>query len=119
MRRRTIALAVLATLVVALTAAMLMLGNTIYPLGDVLAVLAGHDVPGASFTVGALRLPRAVTGVLAGIAFGVAGATFQTMLRNPLASPDVIGITSGASAAACLNRARASPPFCSDSSTPP
>lgn len=102
-RRRTIALVVLAALTVALFAAMLMLGNTIYPVSDVLAVLAGQQVPGASFTVGSLRLPRAIVAVLAGIAFGVAGSTFQTMLRNPLASPDVIGITSGASAAAILS----------------
>jgi iron complex transport system permease protein len=98
-RRRTLALWIMAVVLVVLFAAMLMLGNTVYPLSDVIAVLTGQQVPGASFTVGALRLPRALTGALAGIAFGVAGATFQTMLRNPLASPDVIGITAGASAA--------------------
>ncbi|HCX84622.1 MAG TPA: ABC transporter permease [Micrococcales bacterium] len=102
-RRRTVALVVLTVLAVVLFAAMLMLGNTIYPVSDVLAVLRGEDVPGASFAVGTLRLPRALTAVLAGAAFGVAGSTFQTMLRNPLASPDVIGITSGASAAAVLS----------------
>lgn len=102
-RRRTIAVTVLCVLAVALFCAMLMLGNTIYPVSDVLAVLGGQQVPGASFTVGTLRLPRALTAVLAGIAFGVAGTTFQTMLRNPLASPDVIGITSGASAAAVFS----------------
>jgi iron complex transport system permease protein len=101
-RRRTAATAALIVLLLALMAAMLLLGRTIYPLGDVIAVIAGQDVPGASFTVGSLRIPRAITGALAGIAFGVAGSTFQTMLRNPLASPDVIGITSGASAAAVL-----------------
>ena len=52
-------------------------------------------MPGASFTVGELRLPRAVLAVLAGFAFGIAGVTFQTMLRNPLASPDIIGISVG------------------------
>lgn len=101
-RRSVIAIATLTMLLFALIAAMLMLGNTIYPVSDVLSVMAGHDVPGASFTVGTLRIPRAITGALAGIAFGIAGTTFQTMLRNPLASPDVIGITSGASAAAML-----------------
>ena len=55
-----------------------------------------------SFTVGELRLPRASMAVLAGASFGLGGITFQTMLRNPLASPDVIGITSGASAAAVV-----------------
>ncbi len=102
-RRRVVAVTVLAALVVVLFGGMLMLGNTVYPVSDVLAVLAGQQVPGAGFTVGTLRLPRALVAVLAGLAFGVAGATFQTMLRNPLASPDVIGITSGASAAAILS----------------
>ncbi len=102
-RRRTTALVLLGILLLALMSAMLMLGNTIYPVSDVIAVITGHEIPGASFTVGKLRLPRALTGALAGIAFGVAGSTFQTMLRNPLASPDVIGITSGASAAAILS----------------
>ena len=46
------------------------------------------------------KLPRAVVGTLIGVAFGLSGALFQTMLRNPLASPDVIGISYGASAAA-------------------
>ncbi|GAA3652323.1 FecCD family ABC transporter permease [Microbacterium marinilacus] len=101
-RRRLVAVGVLTALLLALMAAMLMLGNTIYPVEDVVGVMLGETVPGASFTVGTLRIPRMITGVLAGIAFGVAGTTFQTMLRNPLASPDVIGITSGASAAAVL-----------------
>lgn len=101
-RRSMIATVVLLLLLCVLLAAMLMLGNTIYPVSDVLAVIVGQEVPGASFTVGTLRVPRAVTGALAGIAFGIAGTTFQTMLRNPLASPDVIGITAGASAAAIL-----------------
>lgn len=81
-------------------AATLMIGDTLFDPATVARVLLGQDIPGASFTVGELRLPRAVTGVFAGFAFGIAGTTFQTMLRNPLASPDVIGIASGASAAA-------------------
>ncbi|TDT33218.1 FecCD family ABC transporter permease [Naumannella halotolerans] len=80
----------------------LLLGRTFYSPAEVLGVILGHDVPGAGFTVGTLRLPRAVTATLVGLAFGLAGATFQTMLRNPLASPDIIGITSGASAAAVI-----------------
>ena len=47
-------------------------------------------------------LPRALMAVLAGAAFGVAGCAFQVMLRNPLASPDVLGITLGASAGAVI-----------------
>jgi iron complex transport system permease protein len=102
-RRRRIALSILAAIAIVLMGAMLMLGNTVYSPAEVMGVILGQDVPGASFTVGTLRIPRALTALLAGVAFGVAGSTFQTMLRNPLASPDVIGITSGASAAAILS----------------
>nr|WP_319519775.1 iron ABC transporter permease [uncultured Martelella sp.] len=87
-------------LLAALFALTLMLGQSFTPPGDVLRVLMGEDVPGASFTVGRLRLPRAVLAILSGLSFGLGGVAFQTMLRNPLASPDIIGISSGASAAA-------------------
>jgi iron complex transport system permease protein len=90
---------VLATAVLAAWWASLMIGHTVYGFSDVLDVLRGETVPGASFTVGDLRLPRACLAVLTGAAFGLGGVTFQTMLRNPLASPDVIGISTGASAA--------------------
>jgi iron complex transport system permease protein len=80
----------------------LLAGQTFYTPAEVLGVIMGQDVPGASFTVGRLRLPRASLAVLAGLCFGMGGVTFQTMLRNPLASPDIIGISSGASAAAAF-----------------
>ena len=101
-RRHAIASIVLAALVLGVFALSLMIGNTFYTPAEVLGVMLGEQVPGASFTVGELRLPRSITAVLAGAAFGIAGVTFQTMLRNPLASPDIIGITTGASAAAVL-----------------
>ncbi|MBP1914422.1 iron complex transport system permease protein [Lederbergia galactosidilyticus] len=53
-----------------------------------------------SFAVNTIRLPRMLAGIFAGFAFGIAGDIFQTMLRNPLANPNVIGITTGSSAAA-------------------
>ncbi|GAB3211216.1 FecCD family ABC transporter permease [Marinactinospora thermotolerans] len=99
-RRRRGVIGVLAALIVLMFAVSLMVGQTFYPPGDVARVILGQDVPGASFTVGRLRLPRAVLAVLAGLCFGLAGVTFQTLLRNPLASPDIIGISAGASAAA-------------------
>ncbi|MFK5582966.1 FecCD family ABC transporter permease [Serinicoccus sp. LYQ131] len=99
-RRRTAL--VLGALVVAVYCASLMVGQTFYGPGEVLGVVLGQDVPGASFTVGELRLPRASLALLAGAALGMAGVTFQTMLRNALASPDIIGISSGASAAAVV-----------------
>ncbi|MGW1660570.1 FecCD family ABC transporter permease [Streptomyces microflavus] len=100
--RRRLVILILAALVVAAFAATLMAGRTFYPPGDVLRVILGEQVPGASFTVGRLRLPRAALALVAGFSFGLAGVTFQTMLRNPLASPDIIGISSGASAAAAV-----------------
>ncbi|MGW5414099.1 FecCD family ABC transporter permease [Actinomadura geliboluensis] len=100
--RRRALVGTLAALVVAGFAVTLMVGQTFYPPGDVLRVVLGEQVPGASFTVGRLRLPRAVLAVAAGFAFGLGGVTFQTLLRNPLASPDIIGISAGASAAASI-----------------
>ncbi|WP_413450039.1 iron ABC transporter permease [Georgenia phoenicis] len=101
-RRRRQVLLVLGVLVVAVLLLSLMVGQTFYPPGDVARVVLGQEVPGASFTVGRLRLPRAVLALLVGLCFGLGGVTFQTMLRNPLASPDIIGISSGASAAAVV-----------------
>ena len=102
LRRRHLAgiTTLLTILIVVIFAVTLMIGGTFYSPADVLRVLLGESVPGASFTIGELRLPRATLGLLAGFAFGIAGVTFQTMLRNPLASPDIIGISSGASVAA-------------------
>ncbi|KHL12015.1 iron complex transport system permease protein [Mumia flava] len=102
-RRRWFAVCgVLAVVVLALALLGLVYGRTVYPLSDVFAVLTGQEVPGASFTVGRLRLPRVLTGLLVGFGFGTAGVIFQTMLRNVLASPDILGISTGASAAAVV-----------------
>ncbi|WGD37957.1 iron chelate uptake ABC transporter family permease subunit [Lysinibacter sp. HNR] len=100
--RTRLTMVTLLILVLAIFALSLMVGRTFYSLDEVIAVMLGDTVPGASFTVGELRLPRAVTGLLAGFAFGAAGAIFQGMLRNPLASPDIIGISAGAGAFAVI-----------------
>ena len=84
----------------ALACIMMIYGNTIYSPKTVLKVLSGEDVEGAVFTIRTLRLPRMLTAILCGLAFGMAGNTFQQLLGNPLASPDIIGVTSGASVAA-------------------
>ncbi|MGF7047982.1 iron complex transport system permease protein [Paenibacillus sp. DS2015] len=99
-RRWILVTSLLAALAVILCCAMLLLGNTIYPVKDVLRALSGEQLKGVSFAVSTIRLPRMLAGLFAGFAFGLAGYTFQTMLRNPLANPNVIGITSGSSAAA-------------------
>jgi iron complex transport system permease protein len=100
--RRRLVLIVLGGLAVAIFVVSLMVGQTFYTPAEVIGVILGQDVQGATFTVGRLRLPRAVLAVVAGLSFGLAGVTFQTMLRNPLASPDIIGISAGASAAAAF-----------------
>lgn len=99
-RRFLFTTSILAVISLLLCGTMLMLGNTIYPVSDVVRVLLGEDVKGANFAVGTIRLPRMLAGAFAGFAFGVGGFVFQTMLRNPLANPNVIGITAGSSAAA-------------------
>ncbi len=101
-RRHAVATVTLGVLLSLLFLTALMIGNTFYTIDEVFRVMLGQTVPGASFTVGDLRLPRAVLGILAGVAFGIAGVSFQTLLRNPLASPDVIGIADGAGAAAVV-----------------
>ena len=97
---------ILLALVAGLAVAMMCIGsNNVYSPAEVWRVLAGGDAEAYVLrAVWDYRLPRVVAALLVGLAFGVAGNTFQTMLRNPLASPDVIGITSGASVAAvfCL-----------------
>lgn len=84
-RRYISVVVILAIAVAALCIAMLLLGNTIYSLSTVWKVLTGEAVKGATFAVKTLRLPRMLAGLLSGFAFGMAGSTFQTMLRNPLA----------------------------------
>lgn len=85
-----------------LFAARVLLGDFTVTIPDFVRILSGDDIPVASFLVMESKLPRAVAGTLAGIAFGVSGAVFQTMLRNPLASPDVVGVSLGSSAAAVI-----------------
>lgn len=99
-RRWACAVAVLLVIVLGLCCIEIMVGNTAYSPGTIGAVLAGANIEGATYAVWEVRLPRLLAGALVGFAFGIAGNTFQTMLRNPLASPDVIGITSGASVTA-------------------
>ncbi len=99
-RNYSLVIAILVAFVAVAFALTLVMGQSFTPPKDVIRVLLGEDVAGATFTVGQLRLPRAVLSILAGLSFGLGGVAFQIMLRNPLASPDIIGISSGASAAA-------------------
>ncbi|MFI1098475.1 FecCD family ABC transporter permease [Streptomyces sp. NPDC020917] len=97
-RRAVAVAALLAVLLAAAVVLSLCVGETFTSPVQVLNVLFGRPSPD-EFVVGTLRLPRLVVGLLAGAAFGIAGALVQTVARNPLASPDVIGVTHGAGAA--------------------
>ncbi len=100
-RRRYLgALAGLSALVVAAFAVNVLLGDYTYTVPDFFRILFGKEIPVASYLLMESKLPRAVLGVLVGLCFGAAGAIFQITLRNPLASPDIVGVTWGASAAA-------------------
>ncbi len=99
-RRRTILLGIMSLVVLGLLAVNVLLGSYTVTIADFFAMLGGETIPGASFIVMENKLPQALLGLLAGAAFGMAGTIFQSMLRNPLASPDIIGISYGASATA-------------------
>nr|WP_084495781.1 iron chelate uptake ABC transporter family permease subunit [Nocardia shimofusensis] len=72
-------------------------GETTVPLGRVLDVLAGGGTRSQRYIILDSRLPRALTAVVVGAALGLAGAITQSILHNPLASPDLLGVTTGAS----------------------
>lgn len=73
-----------------------------FPIGldQVIATLLGRGEQVDEFVIMDLRMPRALAGLVVGIALGVSGAITQSVARNPLASPDILGITGGASAVA-------------------
>ena len=99
-RRRDVVLGVLLILLVLLVLARALLGDYTVTIPDAVRIIGGAKIPGATFILMESKLPRAVMAVIAGAAFGAAGAAYQSMLRNPLASPDILGITLGASTAA-------------------
>ena len=99
-RRARLVVGGLSVVLLGVFSARVLLGDFTFTIPDFFRILFGEEIPGASFILMESKLPRAVLGVLVGIAFGVSGAIFQTTLRNPLASPDIIGVSMGASAAA-------------------
>ncbi|MEU3773152.1 iron chelate uptake ABC transporter family permease subunit [Streptomyces sp. NPDC032472] len=76
------------------------LGTYAIPIGEVLDAVLGFGRGASDLIIRQLRLPRALTALLVGAAFGLAGAVYQAVTRNPLASPDLIGIAAGSGAGA-------------------
>ncbi|MEU4085031.1 FecCD family ABC transporter permease [Streptomyces aureus] len=100
--RTTIVCLLLATACLMVGALALTTGTYHVPLSNVVACLLGHGSGADTFIVMSLRLPRLVCAMLAGTALGMSGAVFQSMSRNPLGSPDIVGFTSGAATGAVL-----------------
>jgi len=72
------------------------------PPSDVVAVLTGHGSNEARSIILDIRLPRIVTGMLAGVHFAVAGLLLQSITRNPLADPSIMGVSQGATLAVSI-----------------
>ena len=95
-RRVTIVVLALIAFVLALAALAITLGDYPIPLGQIVRAFAGSESEGVQRIVLEGRLPRIVMAVIAGAALALSGAVFQSMTRNPLGSPDIIGFNTGA-----------------------
>jgi iron complex transport system permease protein len=101
---------VLALLLLLVVIVAVAIGSTAIPLADVVASLAHHLLPGVraqlnpdtDSIVWAIRFPRVLLAALVGAALALAGAQMQALFRNPLASPDVVGASSGAALGAVI-----------------
>lgn len=96
-RRQTLVVAGMTLLVLVAGTGALLIGAAGLTPGQAIAGALGLGDKGDVFIIQKLRLPRIEAAVVVGAAFGLAGALFQSTLRNPLASPDILGISSGAS----------------------
>ena len=92
-----LAIVVSAAVLAGVTAAAFLVGSSSVSLGDLVAWATGGDVSASAKSILVnVRLPRVLAALLAGGALAVAGAIIQAVLDNPLASPNIIGINSGA-----------------------
>jgi iron complex transport system permease protein len=96
--------AALTLLVVVAFVVLLAQGSVAIPIGDVVAILVGGEGSRAVYRTIVIdaRLPKAITSVVVGAALGVGGAQMQTVFRNPLADPFVLGVSSGATLGAAI-----------------
>ena len=102
MRRAGAAAALLAAAAALAVLLAVRFGSVSLTTGEVLSALGGGGDPIQRDIVLGLRLPRALLGVLVGGGLALAGATFQALLRNPLAEPYILGISGGSAAAAVI-----------------
>ena len=98
-RRNWLMFGLLALLLAALAVLAISLGSGSLGVRDVIATLAGRGSKLQEIMVFKLRLPRVAAAIVAGLAMGMAGCLIQTLVRNRLATPDMIGVNEGASLA--------------------
>ncbi|MET9572964.1 FecCD family ABC transporter permease [Streptomyces virginiae] len=101
--RRALAVGVLLVLA-AFVMAVLLIGTGDFDIApwDVVQTLLGNGTPANDFIVNDLRLPRVLVALLVGAALGMAGAVFQSVTRNPLGSPDLLGFSYGSAVGALV-----------------
>ncbi|MFJ7150120.1 FecCD family ABC transporter permease [Streptomyces sp. NPDC100445] len=100
-RALTVVLLVLAAALAA-GVALIGTGEAGIPVAGVLRTLTGNGTAYQEFIVEELRLPRVLVGLLVGASLGLGGALFQSVSRNPLGSPDVLGLSQGSTAGALV-----------------
>ncbi len=100
--RSALVCAVLAAFTIAVGLWSISVGDFPIPISDVVATILGNPTEDSEFIVGTLRLPRVLVAIGVGAAFGMSGASFQSLVRNPLGSPDIIGFNYGAALGAVL-----------------
>jgi iron complex transport system permease protein len=87
----------------------LLIGSTHLEATDVFRSLLGHGSEHGEIIIMQFRLPKTLTAIIAGVAMSVSGLLMQTLFRNPLAGPDVLGVSSGAGLGVALTLLTLSP----------
>ncbi|MCI4661710.1 MAG: iron ABC transporter permease [Neomegalonema sp.] len=100
--RYALTIALLAALVLVMFVLSLLIGTSALSMGDSLAAIWGGRGEAAWLVMSEIRLPRSILGAAIGASLGLSGAALQGFLRNPLAEPGLIGVTSAASLGAVL-----------------
>ena len=115
---KTLVMTGLIILVILLFVADLLIGSTRIEAAEVIRSLFGNGSPGSEIIVMQFRLPKALTALIAGAAMSVSGLLMQTLFRNPLAGPDVLGVSSGAGLGVALTILTVSPLFTLSAGSP-
>ena len=106
MKRRILLLGFFAVLAVCSMLLSAAKGSVDIPIGEILGILGGVRDTANAQILWNIRLPRTIVAALVGINLALAGAILQAILRNPLADPHIIGISSGAALAAAVEVAQ-------------